>query len=524
MAANTPNSPRQKMINLMYLVFIAMLALNVSSEVLEGFQLVEDGLQQTIKSTESQNNQVWEKLKLSYEQNEIKAGQKYVAAEKFDKKSDSLYNFIQDLKVQIVQYADGKNGNVSNIDNKEGVEAAYQIMLSKDQRGKKLKDALVNYREEAANLVSDHQLKESIKKRLTTEPSQRASDNKLNWEQSMFDQMPTAAAVTLLTKIQSDIRSVQGEVLTDLWNSIDVGDYRVNSLTAAVIPKSMIVMQGSSFEGEILLAAVDTTKRPRIYIGNTLLPESQKGVFQIGAGAVGSNKIFQGHIEWDQPGKEPLKIPFQSTYSVIEPMATVASVMMNVLYAGIDNELSISVPGITNDKISASVTNGNGSVRGAGKTWVAKPANVGQEMIVSVTAEVNGRRMEVAKQTFKVRAVPKPTPFISYKDAEGKSQWFKGGRINKAAILSASGLSAAVDDGLLNIPFTVTSFTIVFFDNMGNGIREVSAGANFSERQTEQIRRLQRGKSFFITDIKAVGPGGVSYSYPDIAAMEVRVN
>ncbi|MFV0467936.1 MAG: gliding motility protein GldM [Dysgonomonas sp.] len=522
MASNNPNSPRQKMINLMYLVFIAMLALNVSSEVLEGFQLVEDGLQETIASTEDKNKLTWDKLNTSYEQNKTKAEIWYNSAAKFTQQSDSLYNFIQNLKVQIVKYADGKNGDVHNIENKEGVDAAFQVMLSRDEKGRKLKEAIIAYKKIASELVSDSRLKASIERRLNTDPSKRAVANKMNWEQSMFDQMPTAAAVTLLTKIQSDVRAAQGEVLSDLLSSIGGDDFRVNSLTAAVIPKSMVVMQGGSFEGEILLAAVDTTKRPRIYIGNSLLPESKNGVFQIGAGAVGANKVFEGHIEWDRPNKDPLKIPFRTTYSVIEPMATVASTMMNMLYAGMNNELSISVPGITNNLISASVINGNGSVTGSGGRWIARPSKIGQDMIISVTAETNGKRMEVAKQVFKVRALPKPSPYIAYKDADGSPKSFKGGRVNKATVLSAGGLSAAIDDGFLYIPCSVLSFTMVFFDNMGNGIRVISDGANFSDSQLEQIRRLQRGKSFMITEVKAKSPDGVTHT--DMAAMEVRMN
>ncbi|NDW08398.1 gliding motility protein GldM [Dysgonomonas sp. 520] len=522
MAANSPNSPRQKMINLMYLIFIAMMALNVSSEVLEGFELVENGLQQTISSTENQNNLILGKLEESYQQNPVKAMMWYNSANQFAKESDSLFSRIQDLKEKIVKYADGVDGDVRNIDNKESVDAAYQIMLSKDQRGTKLKEALITYRENAGKLVSDSKLRTSIIERLNTEPSKKAKENNMNWEQSMFDQMPTAAAITLLTRIQSDIRAVQGEVLNDLWSNIGGDDYRVNSLTAAVIPRSMIVMQGSSYEGEILLAAVDTTKRPKIYIGNTILPESNQGKFQIGAGAAGTNKTFAGHIEWERAGKDPLKIPFSSTYSVIEPMATVASMRMNVLYAGINNELSISVPGVTSDKIQASVANGNGTVTATNKSWNARPSKVGQDMIVSVTAEMNGKRMEVAKHTFKVRALPDPTPYIEYADKDGNPKMFKGGRINKADVLSVPGIKAGVDDGILNIPFTVTGFTIVFFDNMGNGIREVSDGANFSDRQKEQIRRLQRGRSFFISDVKAIGPDGIQRN--DVAAIEVRVN
>ena len=98
---------------------------------------------------------------------------------------------------------------------------------------------------------------------------------------------------------------------------------------------------------------------------------------------------------------------------------------------------------------------------------------------------------------------------------------FKGGGLSKAVLVNTPGIKAAIDDGILNIPFRVTSFRTVFFDSMGNAIPEISNGSQFSDRQQEQIRRLQRGKYFYISGVKAIGPDG---SEREIAVIEVRVN
>ncbi|MFR9165733.1 MAG: gliding motility protein GldM [Dysgonomonas sp.] len=522
MASNNPNSPRQKMINLMYLVFIAMLALNVSSEVLNGFDLVEEGLQQTIKSTDEQNGILLDRLGEMYKVNPVKTEEWYNKADVFKKRSDSLYNHIQSLKQQIAVKSDGKNGDPENLDSKENLDAASVVMLSPTTRnGRKLRESIDSFRHYAASLVSGDK-KQIIEERLNTNPSKKLSDDNKNWEQGLFEQMPAGAAVTLLTKIQSDIRAVEGEVLTELVSNIDAGDYRVNNLEALVVPRSMVVMQGGSYEGEIILSAVDTTKRPRIFIGETILKDSARGLFRIPAGGIGADKVFSGYVELDRPDRESLKIPFRSNYTVVEPMATVAPRLMNVLYAGINNEVDISVPGVSNHRIRAQVSGGSGRLESKGNYWIAVPTKVGQDLIISVTADFgNGRFVEVAKKQFKVRALPDPTPYIEYSDPNGNPQMFKGGRIAKATIVNAAGLKAAIDDGVLNIPFTVLRFSTVFFDGMGNAVREISSGSNFSEKQNEQIRRLTRGKSFFISDVKVKGPDGVER---DIAAMEVRIN
>lgn len=517
MALNSPNSPRQKMINLMYLVFIAMMAINISAEVLDGFDLVEDGLQQTIKSTDEQNNMLVDRMKDLHNQNPVKSEIWFQKAVSFKQKSDSLYNYIQTLKVQIVKESDGKDGNVNDIKNNGDLNAASAVMLSPlNNQGKKLRNQIDDFRTFASGFVSEDK-KLIIEERLNTKPSKRAKDNK-NWEQTLFDHMPTSAAVTLLTKIQTDIKAVEGEVLSELIGSVDADDYRVNNLEALVVPKSMVVMQGGAYEGQIILSAVDSTKRPRIYVGNSLLDDSRNGFFTIPAGGVGADKAFTGRIELDRPGKSPINIPFATKYTVVEPMATVAPTLMNVLYAGIANELSISVPGVSNDRLSASMT--NGTLTRAGNFWTARPARVGQEVVISVSAKVGDVTREVARKTFKVRALPDPTPYIEYQDA-GNVKMFKGGRLSKAAILSAPGVKAAIDDGLLNIQFRVIRFTTVFPDGMGNMIREISNGSSFSDNQQTQIRRMTRGKSFFITDVRVVGPDGVER---DLTAIEVRVN
>jgi len=121
-----------------------------------------------------------------------------------------------------------------------------------------------------------------------------------------------------------------------------------------------------------------------------------------------------------------------------------------------------------------------------------------------------------------VRKLPDPMPFIAYKDANGQTNRYKGGKpFSKALLLAAGGVSAAIDDEILNIDYKVVSFETVFFDSMGNAIPEVSNGGSFSERQKSAMKRLQRGKRFYISHVKAVGPDGITR---DIAPIEVIVN
>ena len=206
---------------------------------------------------------------------------------------------------------------------------------------------------------------------------------------------------------------------------------------------------------------------------------------------------------------ETIRREFSQPYTVVEPSATVSATMMNVLYAGYQNPISVSVPGIPNNKISLSMNNGTLTHKDGGN-YVAVPSQIGENAVTfTVTAQNEGRQQEMGKFTFNVRKLPDPTGYLDVPDGKGSTNRFKGGRISKQAIVSAGGIGAAIDDGLLNISFRVIGFQTRFVDNMGNVVPEVSNSASFTANQLARIRSLTRGKLFNISEIRVVGPDGI---------------
>ena len=335
--SNNPNSPRQKMINLMYLVFIAMMALNVSSEVLDGFGLVEGSLRTSIDNASTRNKIVNNELEAYYQSNPEKVRNWYEKGKRVKEASDNLFNYVQDLKVRIAQLADGKEADVNNIEHKDDLEAASRVMLAPVAgEGKKLRQQIEEYRKLMGDMVEDEAKTRVIEATLSTTPPRKAGINTRSWEEALFENMPVAAAITLLTKLQSDIRYAEGEVLSNLLSSVDVRDYRVNQITAQVIPESQIVMRGSQYRANIVLSAVDSTKRPTVFVNGKELPYEANGLFTTVAGAPGTYPI-KGYIEMPGSDGSTMRREFESEYFVTEPSATVAPMLMNVLYAGIAN-------------------------------------------------------------------------------------------------------------------------------------------------------------------------------------------
>jgi len=505
-----PITPRQKMINLMYVVLMAMLALNVSTEVLNGFSIVEDSLNRTTSSSSMQNDALYGDFGKQMKENPEKVKEWFEKATSVKNMSDSLFNFAQELKTDIVRVADGNDGNPRNIENKDNLEAAGEVMLAPGSgKGKKLYNAINSYRMRILQMVTDPLQKRIIANNLSTKIPKNAK-NVLgkNWQEYMFENMPVAAAVTLLSKLQSDVRYAEGEVLHTLVSNIGLKDIRVNKLNAFVIPEKTVLYPGEAFKANIVMAAVDTTQIPEIYV-NGVKVNTANGQYSFTAGGIGEHQ-FGGYVLMRNIDGSMIRRNFVQKYIVIPApnSATVAADLMNVLYAGYHNPISISVPGVPANGVSASMSGGSLSAKGNGH-FIAVPSAVGQDVTIRITAHDKGQVRTLPPFVFHVRKLPDPTAFLGV----GANR-FKGGGLAKGSLMGLNSVSAAIDDGLLDIPFRVLSFETVFFDNMGNAVPIASAGALFSERQKEEFRHLSRNKRFYIRGVKAIGPDGITRTLP----------
>ena len=509
-----PISPRQKMINLMYVVLMAMLALNVSNEVLDGFSIVEESLNRTTENSSNENQAIYGDFEAQMKSNPQKVKAWFEKATAVKNMSDSLFNFAQQLKIAIVKEADGNDGDVMNINRKDDLEAANRVMLAPGSgQGEKLYNAINSFREKILKMVSDERQRNIIASNLTTQLPKNAKTMGKNWQEYMFEDMPVAAAVTLLSKLQSDIRYAEGEVLHTLVANIDMKDIRVNKLSAFVIPNSQTIVRGDKFSAKIVMAAVDTTQHPQIFIGGREM-KLRDDTYEIITGRTGDFNLT-GYITMLNGNGETIRRDFNQKYTVVDPSATVSADLMNVVYAGFNNPISISIPGVPLNKVSATMTGGTLQPVGPGK-YIARPSAVGKDITINVMSLQSGNAKTMGQYTFHVRKLPDPTPYIQIGDNR-----FRTGGLAKASLMNINGIKAAIDDGLLDIPFKVLGFETVFYDNMGNAVPMVSNGDSFSQRQRETFRTLSRNRRFYITRITAIGPDGIKRSLP--SAMEIIV-
>ena len=499
------------MINLMYVVLMAMLALNVSNDVLKGFVLVGDSLRRTTDNADKENKAIYSDFEAQLKKNPAKVKQWYDQAMVVKKASDDLYNFADSLKWAIARAVDGKDGNPNDIQNKEDLNAAEELMLAPVKgKGKRLFESINKYRQLAVSFVGDPRQKAIIEGNLSTVVPKSPENLGKNWQEYMFEAMPSIAAVTMLSKLQSDVRKAENAVLHNLLSYIDLKDIRVNELSAFCSAESTTFFPGEEFRSHIFMAAVDTTQRPEIFVNGR--PIGRDGVYNFRVGGPGEYS-FNGYVQMTNAAGEIIRRDFTQRYKVIAPSmlgATVAADLMNVLYAGYDNPISVSASGVSADKISLSMSGGSLTSKGNGH-YVARPSSVGQDVTFTVSGVADGKSQALGSFSFKVRKLPDPAPFIMIGD-----DMFKGGRLGKGSILGAKGIGAAIDDGLLNIPFKVLSFKTVFFDRMGNAIPKPSAGANFTEDQRNSMREVRPGNRFYISEVHAIGPDGIERTLPSV--------
>ena len=505
------------MINLMYILLMAMLALNVSNDVLKGFHLIGDSLERTTTNAAKENRDLYDDFAVLVKKNPAKVREWYTKAIQLRGTSDSLYNFVEQLKWAIAREADGSKGNPDRLNNEENLDAAGHVMLAPiSGKGKLLYDAINRYRTHVLRYITDPRQRAIIASDLSTNVPK--NDNALlgkNWQEYMFEDMPAVAAITMLSKLQSDIRKAENQVLHTLRANVDLKDIRVNELNAYVLPEATTLMPGEVYRSKIFMAAVDTTQRPQIFVNGRQVSGSGEYNFTVGGPGEYS---FSGYILTQNAAGEILRRNFVQKYNVIAPPtgATVAADLMNVLYAGFNNPISVSASGIAPDKVHLSMTGGSLTSQGKGH-YTARPAAVGSNVTFTVSGEVNGKTQKMGTYTFKVRKLPDPTAYI----ALGNDR-FKGGRLAKGSVIGAAGIGAAIDDGLLDIPFRVLSFESVFFDRMGNARPENSDGANFTENQRNLMRSLRRGQRFYVSRVVVMGPDGLRRTLPQ--PVEIIVN
>ncbi len=506
---NCPETPRQKMIGMMYLFLTAMLALNVSGELLNAFILVDQSILQAKESVEKKNKILYYEFGAANEANPAKVEDKYNLALKIRSTADSLDKHIQDLKVLFVKTADGPEATPTDYKSKENQDIAAQVMLTelKGRRSTELKNKIEDYKNFLLENVTDSVLRISIETTLSTAPPPVKDNVQKSWESEKFEHIPLSASMAMMSQLQGAVRNMEFDVIRYLYTKLDEGAFKFNKLNPIVNPRSTYVIAGGEYYAEIMMAARDTTQDPVVTINGIKIPSIDgKGIYKVPATSTGE-KIWKGFVEVVGPDGTIKPYPISGSYLVSQPSVVIQPVKMNVFYEGVENPVEISVPGIPSENLKISIS--NASYVKKGNQFIVSPhaGSSGGESIISVVAKINDRDQNLGRQVFRIKRVPDPVAKIG---------GIREGTMNKALLTAQMGLVAEMESFDFDLTWRISKF-VLSTTRGGYQVDEASDSNLLTDKQKELIRGTTRGQKVYFDNIRAVGPGGSIRSLGSIA-------
>jgi gliding motility-associated protein GldM len=454
-------SPRQQMIGLMYLVLLAMLAMNASKDLLNAFVTLEKGIQKSSSNVHDKNDETFHSISAAALLGSEKATQVLRKSESIRNESKTLFEHIETLKSELIEAGGGldENGIPIGKDNQD-IGAEFLIFKGK---GKELKDKIEAFKNHLTDELGagDSAIRKSIEALLATPPYIDYEGNKTSWESGLSEHLPLAAVSANLTNIQTYIRNAEGQVLDHLKASIDIDDYKVNKIVATTLAPKGYVLEGESYGAEVFLAASDTTQEPIVVVGNydTLAWKNNGKVKFIGKSdtleVVGGKAIYNkeqvelGYHEWGGfmfvPHPNPkrkgefLTYPFESNYTVGAPTAVISAEELQIMYIGLKNKISIAAPGVDLSTISVTAPHSKISKSADGKFSI-EPTRSG-ELPIQVYYEIDGQKKLLTTQKWKSTRLPKPEVTIlnrNFNTRENKNIFKVPGQQNIAVRLPPS--------------------------------------------------------------------------------------
>ncbi|NII23944.1 gliding motility protein GldM [Pseudoflavitalea sp. X16] len=519
-----PKEPRQKMINMMYLVLTALLALNVSSEILNAFKVVNVSIANSNAVITEKNDVTYKSFeeKKKDPQTSAKAAVWAPKAEYVKKISADLYTYIENLKLEMKKK--------SKLEIKDGVEHysednldAPTALMDKEGKGKELYDKLAAYKSQVIAVLKPEEFadnpnfqaqmkkdiegfQKSIPINMNVPKSQTGkeySNDAKGWTTNYFHMTPTVAALTILSKFQNDIKSSESQMVDYLHTQIGSVKVIFDQFQAIAQANTSYAMPGDNIEITAGVGAFSAAAKPKITINGqpqTLTPEGT-AVFKTTASGTGDHAV-DVRIEYAKPDGSIATVNKKVNYTVGVPSgASVFLQKMNVLYVGVDNPLTISGGSVGSEKVSVSFSGGVPVTKAGGDNYIIKPKNPGEANII---VNADGKSF---KFPMRVKLLPPPTGFIGAK---------KGGSISSAELKAIGAVIAKLDSDF-QAAYKVVSYQI---GAVGGPIQIYAIANNSGNRWTGAaealISRTGPGSRVFFDQIQVVGPDGRQVEIPSM--------
>ncbi|MFM6975699.1 MAG: gliding motility protein GldM [Sphingobacteriaceae bacterium] len=497
--AGGKETPRQKMIGIMYLVLLGLVALNVSDSILDAFKNLTESLKTSTQNVQSGVDATFASFEATKLKNEPQRAQPiYDRAKKASAYARELDAYVSEIKTLMETEGGGVNPATGDLKKRDNLDISARLMINQ-KRAQELRKRINETREKLIALLDEKQ-KRGVNFSLNAiDPPARGGLSK-TWEEANFgDGIPLTAAITALSKIQADIKNAESEMVKKILGQMDQAVVNLDQFSAVAVAPTSYVIQGQPYQAEVFLTAYDSKSNPSITVGgSTLAVRDGKGLYTV-------NTNSEGVFSWaatirvkQTDGSVKEYRTAEQKYQVARPSAVVSPDKMNVFYVGVPNPISISAPGIPKEKLRISMSGGN--VSGANGKYTVNVSSMGQAT-VNVAAEINGKVQAIGSSNFRVKRIPDPRAKIA-----GKT----GGKLSSVAIKSQDNIFAVLEGFDFDAKFNITGFSLVIAKPRADVIGPIqSNNSAINGAMKSALSTVSPGTRVIFDNIIAVGPDGV---------------
>lgn len=515
-------SARQKMINLMYLVFIAMLALNMSKEVLSAFGLMNERLTEANSASTERNTAFMENLATKAAEQPDQYGDVKGKADQISTLSEDFTSYLAGIKSEMMATVPADDADNYEVQDKpDHLDQNFFQGDNLSPKGKEFVDKINEYRSGMLTVLNGDfpEISSDVEKKFSTAEVTRNKDGKkVDWLKYHFEGFPLVASLTKMTQMQADVKTTQSEVLSKMLAGQQSAALSFTQYNTLLEASKSAFYAGEQFDGGIVLGRKDPNTKPnRVELtldGRPLTEdqysiESGKVMLNISAGSPGDHKI-EGNLIFLQDGEE-VEIPVSTSFATISKpnSAVISADKMNVVYRGVDNPMTISIPGIPDNKVSASAT---GLSRSSGSKYIMRPQG-GRTVSINARGTLPDGSGVNTTTEFRIKDIPRPTGTIRGEDGNGGPV-----RMQRQG-LEISSVGAQLFDFDFDLKLNVTGFS---FKVSGQPTVKVS-GSKLNTQAKTALRRAKRGETVQIFDINANISGNSGYKLKKISPVFIEL-
>lgn len=499
------------MINLMYLVLTALLALNVSNEILAAFRTINKSIGSSNVAIDDKNNTKYrffeENMQIPSER--AKTEPYYNTAMEVKSESAELVSFLESWKRKLIMITGGWRDSVNfpgEIANESDLHASTDNLVEGEKGGQKIKEKLEAFRGSLLKAMNTDENSDFAKLLPLKIEKPRASDAnpKGDWVMGNFYNMPVVAVVTLLSKFQNDIKNSEAMVIDNLFDKIHEQDVKFDGFKAIAVPKNSYLLAGQKVEAEISIAAYKTDAKPVVSsnIGRVTKTEDGIAYWENTVSGTGLQTV-KGTVSIDMGGKNETR-PFEFTYMVGSTGASMQLDKMNVFYIGVPNPVTVSAAGYAMEDIELSIPGGDATIT---KGDALGKYDVMMKKQGKVTAVISARTKEGVKQVgtqeIRVKMIPDPIAEVggrtgSFLEAPNRMKVYPG------IVASMKGFD-------FDVRFHVISYEFTFLQKRQDPVGPISVNSpmfSANKQVSDLIAKCKPGDKIFLENIKARGPDG----------------